>query len=116
MPISDGYDVVTVPFPYVERNAEKRRPALLVSRGAFQADHGRAWVVMITSAANAPWPGDIPIDDLASAGLKTGSVIRTAKIATVEAARLTRIGAIGPELGHRLRSALARTLGFELTA
>jgi mRNA interferase MazF len=33
-------------------------------------------LAMITSAANAPWPLDVPITDGASAGLRAASVIR----------------------------------------
>jgi PemK-like protein. len=55
MATSDGftaYDVVIVPFPYVDRLAERRRPALVISSAAL-ARHGVLWVAMITSAANA---------------------------------------------------------------
>ena len=40
---------------------------------------------MITSAENRSWPGDVPVSSLADAGLPVASVIRTAKIATIEA-------------------------------
>jgi len=43
---------------------------------------------MITSAENRIWSGDVPIRDLAAAGLPAPSVIRTAKIATIEAAMI----------------------------
>jgi mRNA interferase MazF len=45
---------------------------------------------MITSAANAPWSSDVPIADLARAGLPAPSVVRTAKIACIEPARIER--------------------------
>jgi mRNA interferase MazF len=40
---------------------------------------------MITSAANRSWPHDCPIEDHAAVGLPIPSVVRPAKIATIEA-------------------------------
>jgi mRNA interferase MazF len=45
---------------------------------------------MITSAENRGWAGDVPVSDLALAGLPAPSVIRTAKIATIDAVDATR--------------------------
>jgi mRNA interferase MazF len=94
MPISDGdryacWDVVVVPFPYADRLAEKRRPALVVSGRELQA-HDLLWIAMITSAKNERWSCDVPIADFASAGLPVPSVVRTAKIACIEPARVLR--------------------------
>lgn len=85
------YDVVIVPFPYADQLAEKRRPALVVSADRFNRKHGLLWVVMITSAENQPRDGDIAITNAAKAGLPVPSVIRTAKIATIEPSRVVRI-------------------------
>lgn len=91
-----AYDVIIVPFPYADRFAEKRRPALVISNAAL-AKFGILWVAMITSAANDPWKCDVPIADLDRAGLPAQSVIRTAKIACIEPGRVVRrAGAIGP--------------------
>jgi mRNA interferase MazF len=43
---------------------------------------------MITSAANPPWSSDVPIADLERAGLPAPSVVRTAKIACIDPARV----------------------------
>ena len=45
------FDVAVVPFPYADRLAEKRRPALVISNHKLAA-HGLIWVAMITSAEN----------------------------------------------------------------
>ena len=84
-----AYDVVIVPFPYVDRLAEKRRPALVISSAAL-ATFGVLWVAMITSAANDAWTCDVPIVDLDRAGLPAASVVRTAKIACIEPGRVVR--------------------------
>jgi mRNA interferase MazF len=48
-------EVVELPFPYTDRAAWQRRPALVVSTGGIEAAHGLLWVVMITSAENRGW-------------------------------------------------------------
>ncbi len=83
------FDIVVVPFPYADRLAEKRRPALVVS-GPKLALHGLVWVVMITSADNDAWSSDVAITDLDRAGLPAPSVVRAAKIACIEPARIAR--------------------------
>ncbi|WP_424592601.1 type II toxin-antitoxin system PemK/MazF family toxin [Bradyrhizobium sp.] len=85
----DAFDVVVVPFPYADRLAEKRRPALVISSRRL-APFGLIWVAMITSADNAPWPCDVIIADLTRAGLPAPSVVRTAKIACIEPGRIER--------------------------
>lgn len=112
MPIFEPYSVVAVPFPYVERGAIRRRPALLVSMPSFIERHGLAWVVMITSARNAPWDGDIPVEDLELAGLRKPSVIRPPKIATIETERANAIGRVTADVATRVRTALAEAAGF----
>ena len=82
-------DVVVVPFPYTDRLAEKRRPALVVS-GPALARYQLLWVVMITSAENRAWACDVAIGDLGRAGLPAPSVVRTAKIACIEPGRVLR--------------------------
>ena len=82
-------DIVVVPFPYSDRSAEKRRPALVVSN-ARVAEQGFVWVAMITSARQSALPHDAPIRDLALAGLAGPCVVRPTKIATVEPSRIVR--------------------------
>ena len=84
MPTFERGDVIKVPFPYTDRPTRQSRPALVVSTGRLEARHGLLWVVMITSAANRGWEGDLRVANLGMAGLPVPSVIRTAKIATIE--------------------------------
>lgn len=107
-----AFDVVIVPFPYMDRLAEKRRPALVVS-GASLAAFGVVWVAMITSAANEPWTCDVPIADLDRAGLPAASVVRPAKIACIEPGRvLRRAGALDKRTASRV---VDRLRGFLTT-
>ena len=91
-------DVVKVPFSYPDRAARQRRPALIVSSAALQREHGLSWVLMITSAANRGWEGDVEILDLARAGLPAPSVIRSAKIATIDSADAEQLGRVTTEV------------------
>ncbi|NOS87127.1 MAG: type II toxin-antitoxin system PemK/MazF family toxin [Methylococcaceae bacterium] len=71
------YEIVKVPFPFTDKQASKRRPALILSDGeAFNSRIGHSVMAMITSAKHAAWPLDTHIEDLNAAGLPTASVIR----------------------------------------
>lgn len=85
----DAFDVVIVPFPYSDRLAEKRRPAVVISNRKLHA-LGLIWIVMITSADNPAWPGDVPVIDLKRSGLPAPSTIRPAKIACIDPLRVQR--------------------------
>lgn len=113
MPSFKQGDVIKVPFPYTDRSTRQSRPALVVSAGNLEDDHGLLWVVMITSARNRGWPGDVPVGNLGAAGLPVPSVIRTAKIATIEAADAAKLGAVPAALFRRVAQCLARELGLD---
>lgn len=77
MLIFDAFDVVVVPFPFTDRKATKRRPALVVSSAKYFGDKIKHTVLaMITSSKNAPWPLDVPINNGNHAGLTAPSVVR----------------------------------------
>ena len=96
MPTFEQGDVIKVPFPYTDRPTRQSRPALVVSSGKLEELHGLLWVVMITSAQNRAWSKDVTVSNLKRAGLPSPSVIRSVKIATIEAADASRIGSISP--------------------
>jgi len=64
-----------VPFPFTDRRANKRRPALALSSERFNAESGHTVLAMITSASNPPWPMDVAID-ASRAGLNASSKVR----------------------------------------
>ncbi|WP_123104784.1 type II toxin-antitoxin system PemK/MazF family toxin [Acidithiobacillus sulfuriphilus] len=86
------WDVVRLPFPYTNRPVHQYRPALVLAIHNGTGTPRLLWVLMITSAENRGWSGDVEIDDLAGVGLSAASVVRTAKIATVEMDMADRIG------------------------
>jgi mRNA interferase MazF len=118
MPISEFPDapapgtVVVLPFPYADRLAEKRRPALVVSSPELARRHSILWVAMITSAQNAGWEGDVEIVDPARSGLRAPSLIRPAKLATVDLARIVRqLGPIDEREFNLVRGTISGLLG-----
>ncbi|NVO12895.1 MAG: type II toxin-antitoxin system PemK/MazF family toxin [Rhodoplanes sp.] len=112
MPTSDPgtayarWDVVVVPFPYADRLAEKRRPALVISNSRLAA-LGLVWVAMITSAENKGWDCDVDMVDPAATGLTALSVVRPAKIACIDTSRiLRRIGSLDVATADAVGTAL----------
>jgi mRNA interferase MazF len=104
-------DIVRAPFPYTDRDTLQYRPALVVSGNGLGPRGSLFWVVMITSAENRPWPHDVSVGpDHAKIGLPIPSVIRTAKIASVDAARIEAVNRLPPEVMARVVSELSSIL------
>ncbi len=103
-------DVVVVPFPFADRKAQKRRPALVVSKPAFQDSHGHIILAMVTSAENSPWPSDITITDLESSGLSAPSVVRLKLFTLDERLILAKLGSLGPHDQKRVWQKLTEVI------
>jgi len=110
MPTFEPWDIVKVPFPYTDRPVRQRRPALVIAAGDLQAAHGLLWLAMITSAANRGWSGDVAISDAEAAGLPIPSIVRPAKIATIEARDAERLGTLGRRDREPVRQYLRQLL------
>ena len=107
----ERFDVVRVPFPFTDRQAEKNRPVLVISDGAaFNRVAGHSVMAMITSASHAPWPLDVPIGDLEVAGLPAPSIVRF-KLFTLDH-RLVRgtLGRLAEKDRTRMQKAMRRLL------
>ena len=59
-----------------------------------EAGYGLLWLTMITSAANRGWQGDVIISDLRDTGLPIASVVRPAKLTTIDAREAERLGTL----------------------
>ncbi len=110
MPTFDAWDIVKVPFPYTDRPIRQRRPALVIAAEELEEAHGLLWLAMITSAANRAWSGDVVISDLHLAGLPAPSIVRPAKVATIEARDAERLGLLAVEDRATISGYLRRTL------
>jgi len=107
-----AFDVVIVPFPYSDRQSEKRRPGLVVSHRDLPVKLGRVWVAMITSVPPGGL-GDTALTDLTEAGLPVASTLRASKIATVEVGHIIRVAGRLSEADQNLaRRALLACAGF----
>jgi mRNA interferase MazF len=104
-------DVVKVPFPYTDRSTRQSRPALVVSSNELEDLHGLLWVLLITSAANRGWPGDVAINVLSGTGLPVASIVRTAKIATIEARDAVNLGKLPSAIWRKVQDKLALETG-----
>lgn len=103
--------IVRVPFPYTDGERTQNRPALVVSQAGTGPDHALLWVVMITSAENRRWPDDVPLEaDPEKFGLTAPSLIRPAKIATLDAALATPLGRLADERLARVLATVRATL------
>lgn len=73
------YDVVKVPFPFIDIEVFKIRPALILScPNQFNGKIGSCIMTMVTSIKPSQdlWPADIEITNIQSAGLTAPSIIR----------------------------------------
>ena len=73
--ICERHDVVVVPFPFSDRAAAKRRPALVLSGRRFNRE-GHTVMAMVTTKKVPPWPADTPLANFQSAGLKVSCLVR----------------------------------------
>jgi mRNA interferase MazF len=104
-------DIVAVDYPHVETKRLKRRPSLVVSCSALGPDLVVFWGMMITSAVNRGWPGDLVVADHLKVGLPIASVIRTEKITTLECKGAEKIGRISDALLADVRARMVGYLG-----
>lgn len=78
-------DIALVRFPFTDLAAAKKRPALVLARTERSPRNRLATLAMITSQIEAlRLNGDVLLKDWQSAGLLHPSLLRIAKIATVD--------------------------------
>lgn len=85
---------------------------VLACAGPAENPDPLVWALMITSAEYRGWPDDVPVDDLALAGLPAPSVVRCAKIATLDAARAETLGRLSPDTLDAVRARVGAILRF----
>ena len=105
----EQFDVVIVPFPFTDRLATKRRPALILSSATFNDAHGQAILAMITSTVDE-WQSDVAISGWREAGLNVPCKVRFKLFTLNDALILRRIGALPEQDGRAVRDTLRRVL------
>jgi mRNA interferase MazF len=105
----DRFAVVKVPFPFADRLATKTRPALILSDAvAFNVPAGHSVLAMITSAKHSSWPLDVPLTDLATAGLPAPSIVRMKLFTLDHRLILARLGTLCPVDRQSVSTAIAQ--------
>ena len=111
------HDIVVVPFPFTDKAAVKRRPALVLSESrAFNRFAGHSVMAMITSADNPPWPLDTPVSNLESAALPSPSVVRMKLFTLDHRFVLRKAGRLSLHDANAVDAALAALLETRLAA
>jgi mRNA interferase MazF len=108
--IFEPFDVVVVPFPFTDKAAVKRRPALAVSSRAFNDAHDQLILAMITSAPQTGWPSDIPLRDWRAAGLAVACRLRFKLFTLEKRLILRRVGALADVDRNAVRTSLSKVL------
>jgi mRNA interferase MazF len=107
-------DVVLVRFPFAEVATAKKRPALVLARTARSARNRTAILAMITSQVEAlRLTGDVLLAEWQQAGLLHPSLLRLAKVATIDEELVEK--AIG-RLAQADRDAARRAFGTVFSA
>ncbi len=104
------WDVVAIPFPFIQRTAATWRPALVLSREEFNRVAGHTLLAMITTRMHRPRAGDTAITDNAAAGLTVPCMVRL-KLFTFDNQLLRRrLGHLAPADEMVIRSQLTKML------
>ena len=108
------FEVVVVPFPFTDRKADKRRPALILSDDIkFNKPSGHAVLAMITSQKNPDWPLDTTITSISQTGLTAPSKVRM-KLFTLDSRLIVKkIGKLSNRDKKAVGKALQSLLGIE---
>jgi len=115
MPTTTGYsfgDIVLVPFPFTDQTAAKRRPAIIVSSGAYHRDRRDVIVMAVTSQARSGSSiGESAVEGWKDAGLLKPSIVKPI-LATVDRDLILRkLGTLRDDDREAVQRALSAILG-----
>ena len=110
----EPFDVVVVPFPFIDSSRTKRRPALVLSKK--KADFGaiieHSVLAMITSQKNEPWPLDSAIKNKKQSGLTAPSLVRM-KLFTLDNRFIIRkIGHLSKADQNQVKQSLSKIFDY----
>jgi len=108
MTIFERFDVVGVPFPFIDLET-KTRPALVLSSRNFNAAHHASMLAMITTPARSRSQSDIPVNH-AAAGLQVASVVRLKLFTLENSLIMRRVGALAATDRARVTTVVASWL------
>ena len=105
-------DVVLVPFPFTDQSASKKRPAVVVSSGAYHNARPDLVIMAVTSQVrSASSFAEMMVQDWRAAGLLKPSAIKPV-ITTIEASLVIRsMGKLAPADVAALRRVMDLIVG-----
>jgi len=115
-------DVVLVPFPFTDLTRQKARPAVVISSERFNASSTDVVLVAISSKLRVSLNDtDLVLQhgsaDFPTTGLRVSSVIRTAKLVTLQQSLVyATLGKLGSRVINELDDRLARAVGLQTLA
>ena len=109
---SEPFDVVVIPFPFTDRRATKRRPALVVSSADFNEAHEKSILAMITSTMSK-WPSDVALRDWRRAGFNIPCKVRLKLVTLDDALILRRVGTLSKRDSKAVKDGLSCFLAIQ---
>ena len=106
-----AFDVVAVPFPFTDRDATKRRPALVISNEKFNQQHNQIVLAMITTTTDNAWPSDVTLTNWQKAGLKLSCQLRLKLFTLDQNLVLKAIGHLSSKDVKSVQAALTEYVG-----
>lgn len=106
----NAFDVVVVPFPFTDRDATKRRPALVISGAIFNQQHNQLVLGMITTTTDNTWPSDVSLLHWQETGLKIACRFRMKLFTLDQNLILKTVGQLSIQDAKSIREILGRYL------
>ena len=105
-------DVILVPFPFTDQLGAKKRPAVIISSKAYNANRRDLVIMAISSQVRAPLGfGEALVADWQTAGLIKLSVFKPV-FATIDQGLIVRtLGALSMDDSRTLREAFSLSIG-----
>jgi len=111
MPFDFG-DVVLVPFPFTSQTASKKRPAVVVSSGAYNRSRPDIVVMAVTSQLHSTAnPGEVWVADWKQAGLLKSSAVKPVFATLEQSLVIRKLGAFSFRDREALKLAIPQILG-----
>ena len=103
-----AFDVVVVPFPFTDRDASKRRPALVISNALFNQQHNQLVLAMITTDTDKVWPSDVSFTHWQEVGLKVACHFRLKLFTLDQNLVLKTLGHLSPQDAKSVQAVLVK--------
>jgi mRNA interferase MazF len=110
--LCETFDVAVVPFPFMDKPAIKRRPALALSQKDFNNANGHTVFAMITTAKLDQWQDDYFLADTVTPGLVQDCFVRWKLFTLPNEMVLKKLGSLGTVDCDAVSRILRRILPF----